>query len=232
MLRATRTALQIWNKNTFGVIQDYIKAISKDNENLQSLPPSKHNLSQEASLQILRVKLLDSKETLWKQKSRDKYIQEGDRNTKFFHTITLCHRQRNYIKWLKKENGECMNDRAAIAMTLVSFFEDHPSNNSKTIPLPQGLIKPIIKDQGNILLIKIPTLEEIKDLVFSIGALKALELDGFLSIFYKYSWEKIQHNVVEMVTTFFKNPHDLSHLNQTNITLIPKTNNPISPNHF
>lgn len=55
---------------------------------------------------------------------------------------------------------------------------------------------------------------------------------GFLAYFFKHSWDLILPLVEAMVNSFFSHIHDLSHLNQTNIALIPKIDNPSTPNHF
>lgn len=189
--------LQQWIKSTFGIIQDRIKQFSCDIEQIQRLPPTNQILEIEASLQLIREKLLASKETYWKQKSRGKYIQEGDRNTKFFHSTTICRR---------KAHGDWTNDSNDIATTLACYFEYLLSNNSTTIPIPHGLVASVISEQDNCHLISIPTTEEIKDSLFSIGSLKDSGPYGFPSIFYEHSWEEIKQNVKEMPKFFSSRP--------------------------
>ena len=45
---------------------------------------------------------------LRKQKSKVKWLQEGDRNTTFFHKSTIQHRMNNHISKLKTEAGEIL----------------------------------------------------------------------------------------------------------------------------
>ena len=47
----------------------------------------------------------------WRQKSREIWLKEGDRNTRFFHQMTNAHRRRNQLtkvkvngRWLTKES--------------------------------------------------------------------------------------------------------------------------------
>ena len=51
-------------------------------------------------------------EIMWRQKSREVWLKEGDRNTDFFHKMVNAHRRRNNVDrikingaWLTEENG-------------------------------------------------------------------------------------------------------------------------------
>lgn len=41
---------------------------------------------------------------MWKQKSRAIWMLQGDRNTRFFHTLATTNRQKNTIITLKDDN--------------------------------------------------------------------------------------------------------------------------------
>lgn len=49
--------------------------------------------------------VLKEENLLWFQKSREKWIKYGDRNTKFFHIFTLISRKRNKVEGLKDDQG-------------------------------------------------------------------------------------------------------------------------------
>lgn len=49
-------------------------------------------------------------ELLWMQKSHVDWLRSGDKNTKFFHTLTLVRRGRNKIEALQSEDGTWIND--------------------------------------------------------------------------------------------------------------------------
>ena len=48
---------------------------------------------------------LDTEEIMWKQRSRNRYLKEGDRNTSFFHTKASNRKQQNWIQGLEDDNG-------------------------------------------------------------------------------------------------------------------------------
>jgi hypothetical protein len=54
-------------------------------------------------------KKISSKESLFRQKSRTKWVQEGDSNSRFFHASIKGRRRRNQIVLLKK--GEELIER-------------------------------------------------------------------------------------------------------------------------
>lgn len=49
--------------------------------------------------------VLEKEEIVWFQKSREKWVAHGDRNTKFFHTSTIIRRRRNRVDMLKDDDG-------------------------------------------------------------------------------------------------------------------------------
>ena len=59
----------------------------------------------EEELQVELSKWLARTEVLWKQKSRELWLKEGDRNTKIFHLSTIIRRRRNHIDAIKYEDG-------------------------------------------------------------------------------------------------------------------------------
>ncbi|KAL4298591.1 hypothetical protein AHAS_Ahas17G0016200 [Arachis hypogaea] len=72
----------------------------------------------------------------------------------------------------------------------------------------------------------VPTHEEIRRAVFSMGSLKALGEDGFPDLFYKKHWNTIQDSVYTCITHLWEEPASIQEVNQTLITLIPKVNQP------
>ena len=70
---------------------------------------------------ILRNK---QEEILWKQKSRIRWLQEGECNTKFFHKATIQHRHGNHMVRLKMVDGTHAETQEELELTLNDFFVD------------------------------------------------------------------------------------------------------------
>ncbi|CAL2229041.1 unnamed protein product [Prunus armeniaca] len=67
--------------------------------------------------------VLEQEAMLWKQKSRLQWLQEGDRNTKFFHLTTIIRRRRNKIERLKNNEGVWVEEAQDIKGLAMAYFE-------------------------------------------------------------------------------------------------------------
>lgn len=68
--------------------------------------------------------------------------------------------------------------------------------------------------------------DEVKEVVFQLGAMKAPGPDGMNGQFYQHHWEDLQQDVFNMVKNFFETSILDPTLNKTHISLIPKVQNP------
>lgn len=91
---------------------------------------------------------------------------------------------------------------------------------------------PCITEEENDVLKKIPSLEEIKAVLFEMKDQKALGLDGFPALFYKQLWPTVGNDLIKVVTSFFMKGTMPKEVNCSLIVLIPKISNPTSINHF
>jgi hypothetical protein len=63
-------------------------------------------------------------ETLWRKKSRIQWLQEGERNTKFFHISMIQHRHINRISHLVTKQGQMLQTHEDLEQELVSYYQD------------------------------------------------------------------------------------------------------------
>ncbi|GLT58540.1 hypothetical protein SLA2020_314260 [Shorea laevis] len=68
--------------------------------------------------------------------------------------------------------------------------------------------------------------DEIRSVVFQLGAFKAPGVDGFLGCFFQQHWELVGPDVCKAVRHFFEQGFMLREMNKTKIVLVPKTKNP------
>ncbi|XP_058111584.1 uncharacterized protein LOC131254898 [Magnolia sinica] len=63
-------------------------------------------------------------EVFWKQKSRNSWLQEGDRNTNFFHSSANKRVRRAAITSIRNANGETISSSLGIKAEAIRFFEE------------------------------------------------------------------------------------------------------------
>ena len=72
-----------------------------------------------------QLEVRDNQEDIFlKQKSRNKWLQEGENNTKFLHNWFLHNRHRSKIHKLRKADGNQVESRGEIEEELVHHFEE------------------------------------------------------------------------------------------------------------
>ncbi|MCI11013.1 RNA-directed DNA polymerase (Reverse transcriptase), partial [Trifolium medium] len=86
--------------------------------------------------------------------------------------------------------------------------------------------------EDNHMLCKIPSAQEIKDVVFSMNADGAPGPDGFGGHFYQTYWSIVANDVILAIQDFFVNGKLLQNLNSNLIVLIPKMNGAVSMSDF
>ena len=119
-----------------------------------------------------------------KQKSRELWLKEGDRNSKFFHASTLIRRRRNNILEIKLENGGRIYGRENIEKYFGDHFNELFSTSNPSFPADlEKLIEPCISAAENAMLLKIPSEEEIQRTIFEMNLLKAPGPDGMPRLF-------------------------------------------------
>lgn len=87
--------------------------------------------------------ILKMEEDCWKLKSRGNWLNEGDVNTKFFHTTTIIRRKENRIATLRMENNSYIYDQGGIITQTYDFFNNLLQSNHQKylkVNIPKGKI--------------------------------------------------------------------------------------------
>ncbi|CAN6706248.1 unnamed protein product [Malus baccata var. baccata] len=171
--------------------------------------------------------------SFWHQRSRVKWLREGDLNTKFFHQSTLQRRRRNMILKLKADDGQWVEHPSRVRQ----MVEDHFQNLFKFGgPRHWGAlldcVPPGITEEMNRDLIAPVSDEEIKAAVMNMGRLKAPRPDGFQGIFYQSFWEDLKTDVHSLIRTLLHEEVGPNTLNATHVVLIPNVPNPEMVSQF
>ncbi|CAN1125950.1 hypothetical protein LINPERHAP2_LOCUS3150 [Linum perenne] len=103
------TDLCHWNKFVFGNIFRRKRRLTEDLKRAEarsSSSPTSSLLAEERAIRSKLEAVLWQEDALWLQKSRSKWVSEGDRNTSYFHLSTLRRRAFNRISRLKDSGGK------------------------------------------------------------------------------------------------------------------------------
>ena len=107
---ACSDALIRWNRDHFGNIQRRIRICQREFQRLRNGIWDLDAQQEERVLLEEMSVLLEKEEILWKQRSRQQWLREGDRNTRYFHSKATDRMKRNLIRGLENEQGVWISD--------------------------------------------------------------------------------------------------------------------------
>lgn len=228
-LRHVKDNIRIWNKESFGNIFSNKAKISSNLKDIQdSIQISRYEKipkEKESETLIKYHDMVHKEEVFWKQRSRNTWLRERDRNSKFFHLSAIKHKVANRISKLRV-NKNFLDKEEDIAKEAKDYFLnlltqdfDLDQNSQQDI---LAKIPKILFDQDNIFLKAIPSNEEIKKVVFSFEGSKSPGPDGFPMFFFQMYWSVVGKDVTDAVKEFFGAKRILKEVNGTFISLIPK----------
>ncbi|KAH6832231.1 hypothetical protein C2S53_005580 [Perilla frutescens var. hirtella] len=125
------------------------------------------------------------------QKSRVDWLNDKDRNTKFFHGALRRRRAKVSIDALSID-GEIVHDHDRIATHVVDYFEKlfaRIEDNDIDFGLVNGLVSSLIDDRQSHELIENSSFKVVKSAIFELDGNSAAGPDGFSGKFFHTTWE-------------------------------------------
>ncbi|PKU61395.1 integrator complex subunit 11 [Dendrobium catenatum] len=224
----TLKALFFWSKNKFKMLNKLHDELDKEICVLQEV---------QAESLLYKVQLLNSTlgqlSTWWRQRAKVKWIEEGDDNTRFFHSMASTRRRSNLIDHMKLPDGQMVSDQAVIMQVVRDFFEtkwrgtpicedEWPSFEAQST-----MLAPVAT-----LLDCAVTEEEIWNGVRGLGQNRAPGRDGVTASFFKSFWSIVGKQVTAACLEFFATGCMNPNWKETVVVLIPKTSNPDRPSMY
>uniref|UniRef100_A0A803Q136 Reverse transcriptase domain-containing protein n=1 Tax=Cannabis sativa TaxID=3483 RepID=A0A803Q136_CANSA len=172
----TTKALKEWNWNSFGFCDKKLKALY---DRLAVIQASLGAFAEEERLVQIQITDLELKmERIWKQKSQEMWISQGDCNSKFFHASTIVRRRRNHIWAIQKENGDWKRTRNEIGYYFIDNFKNLYKSSTPSIDAEfDMLFEERFLDREIQELCRIPTSQEMKEADFFSSGLLAKDLN-------------------------------------------------------
>lgn len=223
------SSLVKWDREVLGELKHRIKMVKRDLERCRRGEIDQRQVSREHLLWYKLSRLEDQYNLYWQQRARVNWLQNGDRNTGFFHAQASERRRINMIPKLKKEDGSVVEREEEIGPYITNYYKSlfvssaGPLNDDIFQHVPAS-VTPAMND----MLTKHFTGEEVKCALDAIGDLKAPGPDGMSAVFYKRFWQKIGPKIKEEVLDVLNGGEMLAGWNETTIVLIPKVKSPES----
>lgn len=205
-------------KEAFSHLQDVQKSVLST--------PTSELFAEEEAARSAWLFLSAAEESFFKQKSRIRWLSEGDSNTRVFHKSVKANLSRNVIHYLQSEEGSKVYDPGILKYMVVQFYSDLLGvENDSVSPLSVEQIQRLHSFRcGGHLSIKmaaIPTDEEIRSALFAFPKNKAPGPDGF-TVEFTSAWDLVGSDVISAVKSFFTTSVLPRQVNATVISLIPK----------
>jgi hypothetical protein len=158
------------------------------------------------------------------QRSRDRQVVEGDRNTSYFHTVANQRRRKKNLSVLIGPNGPVETTEEMLDVAAIFYKNLFAKENRQDISLDDGFwdMEDLLTDEEASLLDTPFTEKEIHDAIMGSYAAGAPGPDGFSFLFYQKFWDLIKFDFMALVRDFESGTLDVSRLNDAIITLIPK----------
>ena len=147
-----------------------------------------------------------------RQKSRETWLKERDKNTALFHRMANSHKRHNHIKE-KRINGVWLEE-SSLCKDIVGAFQAILLDAGEWRANIQGLIFSRIFD-----------MEAASLVLAALRAMngdKALGPNGFTIAFWQSSWEVVKNDVMRMFKEFHDSGKLVKSLNNSFIVMIPK----------
>nr|CCA66020.1 hypothetical protein [Beta vulgaris subsp. vulgaris] len=177
------------------------------------------------------IRKLEVQLKFWQQRVKCKWKAWEDTNSRWFFRKAKRRKQKNEILVIKNSAGKWVSSKQDIQGEFLGYFADifqgsqHSQEYWEELDGIRHLIPQIDLMQREDL-IKPVTREEVRNVVFQMGSLKAPGPDGIPAIFYQKHWSIVGEDIWRAVSHFFTTGYILQEWNQTNICLIPKVERP------
>lgn len=126
-LRCVKKELKDWRVHTFGHVnkkkKDHLARIEGIQKKHHQGRMNRFLADLETSLQKELRDVLYHEELMWHQRSRTKWLLDGDRNTRYYHVKATKRHHRNRIHMLRNDDGDWVEDEVQLKGMVTLFFK-------------------------------------------------------------------------------------------------------------
>lgn len=125
-MKALKGKLREWSKSNQGNLKvqksNLLNQLAVFDKILESRNLTKEELVEKAFV-LMKYELLKNEEEAWRQRSRATWLNEGDKNTKFFHKTANAHKRCNNIDQLMIRD-ELISEPQTIKNAILEFYKE------------------------------------------------------------------------------------------------------------
>jgi hypothetical protein len=163
--------------------------------------------------------------------AREKFINEGDENSRYFHLIAKGKRRKVKILSLVHEENTVVDDND-INKVATAFYKDLFGPSVLSNINMSNLHMNKLSDEDRALLTVPFSIEEIKKVVFGLKHNSAPGPDDFPAELFQEFWDLIHIDLWNLFKDFYVGVLDIKRLNFGLVTLLPKVDNSIDMRNF
>jgi mannosylglycoprotein endo-beta-mannosidase len=144
--------------------------------------------------------LLREEELKWYQRSKSKFILEGDSNTRYFHSVANGRHRKKSIHSLVQDKGTIVglyNLKSYITNYYKNMFGSPEEGNFHMDETRTEDILQVSIEENNLLTTEYSE-EEVRKAIFQMEHNKALGPDGFPDEFYQTFWDTIKGDLLDL----------------------------------
>ena len=201
-IKALKVKLKAWNKGVFGNVDEQKKSALKnvalwdDIESRRPLSESERQERMGAMEDFKKWAIME--EISWRQKSREIWLKEGDRNTGFFHKMANSHRKRNNIDRIRI-GDQWLTGIEEVKLGIVKAFKELLGDPGDLRASPEGLNFSRLNDM-EALSLEVPFTEDEVDVALAdLNGDKAPEPNGFTAAFWQFGWNVVKSDIMGAV---------------------------------
>jgi hypothetical protein len=168
---------------------------------------------------------LHYKESLLKQKSRMRWVKEGDSNSRYFHESIKSRRRKNQVVALQ-DGDRWIQGVSEVKGFVKKFFEDNFRERWEDRPNLNGIHFQSLTVEDNKVLSAPFSCDEVREAIWSSDGNKCPGPDGFNFNFLKACWDIIRGDVMAFLNEFHDNALLPKGITTSFLTLVHKKDHP------
>jgi ribonuclease HI/exonuclease III len=204
-LRRLKAALKHWTKSHASPMEERRQAqetLEHHQQVMEEATITQTLLQQEADIQSKLHKTCREEEIYWRMKSRALWLQDGDKNTGFFHKHTQSRINYNSIEEIHMQEQvyrDAHSIKEAAHIHFKNLYSATMTDDLNPLAYPISEVPNLITRDENHALNRPISDQEIKQVVFNMHPDKAPGPDGFTARFFTQCWDIIHKDLCKMV---------------------------------